>query len=121
METTDIELLYKSVKNYGLLPVLSKLFSTLRVTIPLSTQTCNISIKDMELSVRSYNALMAQGATNLGALVDLINSGKLNDVRNLGAKSIKEIRLRTFEYSYEALSEQEKKSFLENLLKINCD
>lgn len=121
MQTTDIELLYKSVESYGLLPVLSRLFSTLKVNIALTSQTCNLSIKDLDLSVRSYNALMAHGIKDVGKLVDLLNSGNLRDVRNLGAKSTKEIQLRAFEFSYEALNEKDKKSFLENLLKINCD
>ena len=118
METIDIELFYKCVETYGLLPVLSQLFSTLKVSIALTAQTCSMAIKDMDLSVRSYNALMVK---DLGKLVDLLNSGNLRDVRNLGVKSAKEIQLKALEYSYEALNEHDKKSFLENLLKINCD
>ena len=121
METIDIELFYKCVETYGLLPVLAQLFSTLKVNIALTSQTCNMAIKDMDLSVRSYNALMAHGVKDLGKLVDLLNSGNLRDVRNLGVKSAKEIQLKALEYSYEALNERDKKSFLENLLKINCD
>ena len=120
MELNDIEFIYKCVETYGLLPLLSQIFPTLRVRIPLSSQTAAISIKDLDLSVRSYNALMAHGITNVGALVDLLNSKKLNDVRNLGAKSTKEIRLRAFEYLYEALTEKKKKAFLEGLFKANC-
>ena len=121
METMDIELFYKCAENYGLLPVLSQLFSTLKVNIALTSQTCAMSIKDMDLSVRSYNALMAHGVKDLGKLVDLLNSGNLRDVRNLGVKSAKEIQLKALEYSYEALNERDKKAFLENILKINCD
>ena len=120
MEIHDIEFVYKCVETYGLLPVLSQVFSTIRISIPLASQTCAMSIKDMDLSVRSYNALMAHGIKDLGALVDLLNSRKLRDVRNLGAKSTKEIELRALEYSYEALNEKDKKSFLEELLKTNC-
>lgn len=121
METIDIEIFYKCVETYGLLPVLAQLFSTLKVSIALTAQTCNMAIKDMDLSVRSYNALMAHGVKDLGKLVDLLNSGNLRDVRNLGVKSAKEIQLKALEYSYEALNEQDRKGFLENLLKINCD
>lgn len=120
MESHDIEFVYKCIESYGLLPVLSQVFSTIRVIIPLSSQTCSVSIKDMDLSVRSYNALMAHGIKDLGSLVDLLNSKKLRDVRNLGVKSTKEIQLRAFEYSYEALNEKDKKSFLEELLNTNC-
>ena len=73
METMDIELFYKCIENYGLLPVLAQLFPTLKVSIALTSQTCAMSIKDMDLSVRSYNALMAHGVKDLGKLVDLLN------------------------------------------------
>ena len=121
MQTADIELFYKCVEHYGLLPVLAQLFSTVKISIALTAQTCGISIKDMDLSVRSYNALMAHGVKDLGKLVDLLNSGNIRDVRNLGVKSAKEIHLKALEYSYEALNEADKKTFLENLLKKNCD
>lgn len=121
MQTADIELFYRCVEHYGLLPVLGQLFSTVKVSIALTSQTCSISIKDMDLSVRSYNALMAHGVKDLGKLVDLLNSGNLRDVRNLGVKSAKEIQLKALEYSYEALNESDKKNFLETLLKMNCD
>lgn len=121
METTDIELFYKCVEHYGLLPVLAHLFGTLKVNIPLTSATCAISIKDMDLSVRSYNALMAHGIKDLGSLVDLLNSGALRDVRNLGVKSAKEIQLKALEYSYEALKEHDRKDFLQHVLKLNCD
>ena len=120
MEAHDLDMTYKCVEEYGLLPVLSGVFSTLKISIPLSLQTCKISIKDLDLSVRSYNALMAHGIKDVGSLVDLLNSGKLGDVRNLGAKSTKEIQLRSLEYSYEALDEKEKKEFLNHTFEINC-
>ena len=121
MNAIDIEVFYKCVENYGLLPVLGQLFCNVKVNIALTAQTCNMAIKDMDLSVRSYNALMAHGVKDLGKLVDLLNSGNLRDVRNLGVKSAKEIQLKALEYSYEALNEADRKAFLENLLKINCD
>ncbi|MBQ3022284.1 MAG: hypothetical protein IJD91_03025 [Clostridia bacterium] len=120
METNDIEFVYRCVEEYGLLPVLSQVFPTLKVFIPVSEQLCKMSIKDLDLSVRSYNALMAYGAKDIGSLIDLLNSRKLGDVRNLGAKSTKEIQLRAFEYSYEALDEKEKKEFLDHIFEINC-
>ena len=120
MEIHDLDMVYKCVESYGLLPILSHLFPTLKVSIPLSMQTCKMSIKDLDLSVRSYNALMAHGIKDVGALVDLLNSGKLGEVRNLGAKSTKEIQLRSFEYSYEALDEKNKKECLDHLFEINC-
>lgn len=120
MKPSDIELFYKCTEQYGLLPVLGYIFSTLKVRISLTAQSCDIQIKDMDLSVRSYNALMAHGVTDLGKLVDLINSGGLKEVRNLGVKSVKEIQLKAIEYSYEALNEQDKKDFLKNLLESNC-
>lgn len=120
MEVHDLDMAYKCVEEYGLIPVLAGVFSTLKISIPLSMQTCKMSIKDLDLSVRSYNALMAHGIKDVGSLVDLLNSGKLGDVRNLGAKSTKEIQLRALEYSYEALDEKEKKEFLNHVLEVNC-
>ena len=90
METMDIELFYKCVENYGLLPVLSQIFSTLKVNIALTSQTCAMSIKDMDLSVRSYNCLKRAG---IHTVADIVNKSEQDmiKVRNLGKKSLDEV------------------------------
>ena len=74
----------------------------------------------MDLSVRSYNALMRAGCHTVGQAITAINENKLMSVRNLGIKSVAEIRRFILEYGYTQASERRKKEFLHNLVKLNA-
>lgn len=50
-----------------------------------------LPIEEMDLSVRSYNCLHRSGYKTLGGVIDLVESGKLINVRNLGRRSAEEI------------------------------
>lgn len=56
------------------------------------------SIENLDLSVRSYNALMRANLTTIGKVKDAIDDGKLFRVRNLGRKSYNEIQSRVADY-----------------------
>ena len=57
----------------------------------------NISIGEIGLSVRSYNALRRAGIETVGQLLEC-NEESLLQIRNLGRKSIDEILLKMEEY-----------------------
>jgi len=69
----------------GFATVFTSLGKNLRVRIPLSAKFCEQSIDELDLSVRSRNALMRSGANNVEKVVNTImsESGLLN-IRNLG-------------------------------------
>ena len=52
---------------------------------------CNITVGDMGLSVRSYNALKRAGLMTVG---DMLTCGDLSNIRGLGQKNIEEIKSR---------------------------
>ena len=61
----------------------------------------NKHIEELELSVRSYNCLMRAGLNTIGKVIEYDRNPKTSwlKVRNLGRKSIEEIRKRMFEYA----------------------
>ena len=84
---------------------------------PYRDYMAGIGIEEMNLTVRAYNGLMRAGAATLGALFALITSEEgLKKVRNIGAKSIKEIEEAFFQETYNRLTNYEKAEFWQTLL-----
>ena len=50
-----------------------------------------MDLSEMDLSVRSYNCLHRRGCRTLGDVINVVKSGNLLYVRNLGRKSAEEI------------------------------
>lgn len=61
----------------------------------------NKHIEELELSVRSYNCLLRAGLNTIGKVIEYDKNPKTSwlKVRNLGRKSIEEIRVRLFEFA----------------------
>lgn len=61
----------------------------------------NKHIEELELSVRSYNCLIRAGLNTIGKVIEYDKNPKTSwlNVRNLGRKSIEEIRVRLFEFA----------------------
>lgn len=55
-------------------------------------QKLKMTILDLSLSVRSYNSLKRAGVNTVGDIVELFKSGEILKCRNLGIKSIQEVR-----------------------------
>lgn len=56
-----------------------------------TTVYLNMDICEMDLSVRSYNCLRRNGCRTLSDVINVVESGKLLNVRNLGRRSAEEI------------------------------
>ena len=89
--------------------------------MPFSETTCNKSIEELNLSVRSYNCLMRSNIKTVGAVVDTIMDDKLSQIRNLGIKSKAEIKATIYEYGYLNLSDERKKGVVKSILDLNKD
>jgi DNA-directed RNA polymerase subunit alpha len=61
-------------------------------------------VEDLELTVRSYNCLKREGVDTIGQLATMTEEELMN-IRNLGMKSVDEIRSKLTEYGYELESE----------------
>jgi len=59
----------------------------------ISSQTYEILIDDLDLTVRAYNCLKRQGITKVGEILDLLAKGEdeLLAIRNFGKKSLTEL------------------------------
>ncbi len=62
-------------------------------------------IEDLELTVRSYNCLKREGVDTIGQLATMTEEELMN-IRNLGMKSVDEIRSRLLELGYAMESEE---------------
>jgi DNA-directed RNA polymerase subunit alpha len=63
-------------------------------------------VEDLELTVRSYNCLKREGIDTIGQLATM-SEEELMNIRNLGMKSVDEIRSKLLEYGYALESEKE--------------
>ena len=61
-------------------------------------------VEDLELTVRSYNCLKREGVDTIGQLATMTEEELMN-IRNLGMKSVDEIRSKLTEYGYPMESE----------------
>ena len=85
--------------------------------VPYSTRLANLSIDEMNLTVRSSNGLKRANIHTLGTLKEIlaIENGLLN-IRNIGQKSIKEIKQLFFEECYSPLYPYEKAQYWQEIL-----
>ena len=90
-----------------------------RVQLQFLESILCLQIEELDLSVRSYNCLKRTGINIIEELLDAINNNEWPSIRNLGAKSIGEIRAKVVEFGYNKLTEQNKKQFIKNLININ--
>lgn len=61
-------------------------------------------VEELELTVRSYNCLKREGVDTIGQLATMTEEELMN-IRNLGMKSVEEIRSKLAEYGYQMESE----------------
>lgn len=120
-ENAIVEELYEAIKNHGLMNTLCTVFGKgCQIELGYTQKLCDMEVKDLEgLSVRSYNALMRANCKTIGEAITAINDNKLFAVRNLGVKSIAEIRRLILEYGYTQASNRRKKEFLHRLVELN--
>ena len=87
--------------------------------VPYSSRLADLSIDEMNLTVRSSNGLKRANIHTFNALKEIlaIESGLLN-IRNIGQKSIKEIKQLFFEECYTRLLPYERAQYWQELLDI---
>ena len=104
--------LYNKAEKLGAWELLQAAFPWECAALPFNRRMSEVEIYEMNLSVRSSNGLMRAGIKTLGKLAELVAlPNGLKSIRNLGAKSEKEI-LRSFVgLCYETLTYREKLEF----------
>lgn len=115
-----LSLLIQSEKHCGITATLYLYYgANIRVRIGYTRKTCETSIDELQLSVRAWNALKRSGVNTIGELIDVIQGDGLMKIRNLGRKSMVEIKTKILEQGFKDLSEREKISFFEYLIDNN--
>ena len=120
MNSNYVMTLFESAEKIGLISTLAPFGSDIKISIPLSQKFCDKSIDDMDLSVRASNGLKRSGAMTVRELTDTIMSEKgLDTVRNLGKKSISEIKTKLLYLAYNELNDKEKQAFWNEFIELN--
>lgn len=100
----------------GVLPTLHQL-GVHDAFVPYSTRLADLSIDEMNLTVRSSNGLKRANAGTFGRLYDLMSmENGILSVRNLGQKSAKEIKQMFFEECYARLLPYEKALYWQEIV-----
>lgn len=100
----------------GLFGTLQKL-GVHEATVPYSDRLSELSIDEMNLTVRSSNGLKRANIHTFGKLIErLEEENGLINIRNIGQKSIKEIKRLFFEECYSRLLAYEKAAYWQSLL-----
>ena len=119
-KSTLLELMVKAESYCGIAATLHLFYGTnIRMKIAYSRKTCETSIDEMQLSVRAWNALKRAGINTIGELIDVIQDDSLMKIRNLGRKSMIEIKTKILETGFRDLSENEKIRFFEYVIENN--
>ena len=100
----------------GILAILQKL-GIHEATVPYSTRLADLSIDEMNLTVRSSNGLKRANIHTFGQLYDRMQTDNgLINIRNIGQKSVKEIKQLFFEECYARLLPYEKAHYWQEIL-----
>ena len=112
--------LYTEAEQGDLLSVLRPFGNNLRFRIPMTQSFWDTEIDQLTLSVRARNGLMRARATTVGGTSKLIMSeGGLEAVRNLGRKSVAEIKTAILVEAYQRLGPKARLAFWEHFVENN--
>jgi hypothetical protein len=112
--------LFENAEQFGIVFTLLPFGRDLKINIPLTKRFCDRKIEEIDLSVRSLNGLKREGIFTLRQLSDVVMNGdSLSKVKNLGKKSIKEIKTKLLVLAYEDLNDKERIEFWCKFLELN--
>lgn len=104
----------------GVVPVVAMFGSGLHFRIPMTQHMWNLSVDELNLSVRSRNGLMRAGTDTIGKVSELImNEDGLSKVRNLGRKSVAEIKTALLIEGYNQLDHAARLAFWQDFVASN--
>lgn len=104
----------------GLVPVLTMFGNGLHFRVPMTQKLWDTSIEELNLTVRSRNGLMRAGSDTIGKVSELIMSDKgLENIRNLGKKSVAEIKTALLNEGYNHLDHSARVEFWKDFIDSN--
>ena len=115
-----VEMLCCCCEEIGLVETLHSIFgNNIKVSVPFSKVSSEMSIDELDFSVRASNCLHRSGRVTVGDVIDVINNEELARYRNIGKKTVSEIKTKLLVYGYNKLCNIEKKSFWYDFLERN--
>lgn len=115
-----VSTLMDAAAKVGLVTTLHETYGhNIKVSLGYNKFDCEASIDELMLSVRSQNALRRAGIFTIGNLIDALSGEDLMKIRNLGAKSYREIKTKMLVFGYERLTQNEKRNFFSYLIENN--
>ena len=116
-----VEMLCESCEKIGLVETIhTVLANNVKVSIHFSKLAVDTPIDELGFSVRASNCLHRAGRTSVGDVIDAVNSEELARYRNMGKKTVSEIKIKLLVYGYDKLNIMERKSFWYDFLERNC-
>lgn len=116
----QIRLLEEKTAECGIVHALHALYgSGIHVEIGFSAASLEMPLDEISFSVRSMNALKRAGMFAVGDVVKILNEGDLMQVRNLGRKSMNEIKTRLLDFGFERLPAEHKLDFYKTVVALN--
>ena len=92
-------------------------FPGMAVQIPYRRRMSEIGIDELNLSVRASNGLMRAGIDTFGKLNEMMKTDRgIAGIRNLGAKSVKEINKAFLLFTYSQLSPAERAEYWQRMI-----
>ena len=108
------------INDRGLIQAIHDVYkANIHIEIGFSSAACETSIDDINFSVRSQNALKRAGLFTVRNVIEAISNDELLRIRNLGKKSLTEIKTRILAFGYDQLSAAGKAEFIRDLINRN--
>ena len=94
------QFLLEEINQHGLVDTIAKYFGT-KVSMEIGFQSKDLdrTIEEIGFSVRSQNAMMRAGYRTLKDVVEAIRDDKFSQLKNLGKKSINEIKTKVIAFA----------------------
>ena len=119
-KTVYLNDLCSASEKLGLIPVLAMFGNGLHFRIPMTQTLWDTSIDELNLTVRARNGLMRAGTDTIGKVSELImDDDGLAKVRNLGHKSIAEIKTAILAEGYKNLDYSARLEFWRDFIESN--
>ena len=117
----NVEKLYSLINEKGLIQAIASEFgSSVKVKIFFPNSVCSQPIENLDFSVRGYNCLKRNNIHCVEDLISKIENGDIKDFRNLGKKTVSEIKTKLLNFVYHSLSKERQMEFLSALIKDNA-
>ena len=94
---------------------LKEVCGTQKISIPFSNECFDVPLEELNLSMRSYNALKRGKLNTLDEVINHFDQNGWNSIRNFGKTSATEIFEKIIDVAWDNMSDVQKSDFLTSL------